>query len=199
MIGKRGFTLFEVMIVIALIGLISIFAIPTVSSYFRISLNTVARQIATVIKDAYNSTVVSGNVNRLVYDLEGHKYWVEQGPPTTMLDTAETKEKEERRKRFGGEEAEKRPSGFGLNKIVTRKKISLPTGVMFEDVVTQQSKDPLINGTAYTHFFPHGIVERTIIHLKDSADHHFSLVISPITGRTELYENYIDAKKAFAQ
>jgi type II secretory pathway pseudopilin PulG len=187
------------MIVIALIGLISIFAIPTVSSYFRISLNTVARQIATVIKDAYNSTVVSGNVNRLVYDLEGHKYWVEQGPPTTMLDTAETKEKEERRKRFGGEEAEKRPSGFGLNKIVTRKKISLPTGVMFEDVVTQQSKDPLINGTAYTHFFPHGIVERTIIHLKDSADHHFSLVISPITGRTELYENYIDAKKAFAQ
>jgi hypothetical protein len=188
------------MIVIALIGLISIFAIPTVSSYFRISLNTVAREIATVIKDAYNSTVVSGNINRLVYDLENQKYWVEMGPPTTLLDTAETKEKEERRKRFSrDEDAAKKPSGFGLNKIVTRKKVGLPAGVSFEDVLTQQSKEPISKGTAYTHFFPHGIVEKTIIHLKDSSDHHFSLVISPITGRTELYESYIDAKKAFAQ
>ncbi len=196
---KAGFTLFEVMIVIALIGLISIFAIPTVTSYFRISLNTVTREIATVIKDAYNSTVVSGKVNRLVYDLEGQKYWVESGPATALLDTNETREKEQRQKRFGSPDAEKKAPSFGLNKIVTRKKIGLPAGVAFEDITNQQSQEPITVGTAYTHFFPHGIVEKTIIHIKDSADHHFSLVIAPITGRTELYERYVSAKEAFAQ
>ena len=43
-------------------------------------------------------------------------------------------------------------SPFQMDKSVTRKKLSLPTGVTFEDIKTQQSEEPITEGKAYTHF-----------------------------------------------
>jgi hypothetical protein len=121
---------------------------------------------------------------------------VESGPTTLLLDTAESRELEERRRRFSKDEAPP-PSPFALDKTVTRSKITLPRGVEFEDVITQQTEEPIIEGTAYTHFFPHGFTEQTIVHLKDKENHHYSLVISPLVGRTDLYQHYVTAKEIF--
>jgi len=194
---QSGFTLIELIVVVALIALLSAFALPTISSYFQISIHTTARELASTIKEAYNGTVVTGNVYRLVYDLKEGTYWVESGPPTVLLETKETREKEERRKRFAKLSDTPPPSEFKLATSVTRKKRSLPRGVSFEDVVTQQSTDPIKEGTAYTHFFPHGFTEQTVIHLQDTSSHHITLAISSLVGRTDLYEKYLDAKDIF--
>lgn len=194
-----GFTLIELLIVIALIGLITLFALPSVTNYFKLSLNSASRELASIAKEAYNSAVMTGQVQRLVYDLKENQYWVEAGPPTILLDTAESKLKEERRKKFAKPTEKPPETGFKLNKAVSRKKISLPRGVIFQDVFTEQSPEPIQEGLAFTHFFPHGVTEQAIIHLKDTSNHEITLVISPLIGRTKLIERYVKGEEAYAQ
>lgn len=194
---RSGFSLIEMLVVVALIALISVFALPTVSSYFQISVSVASREIASVVKETYNSSVITGKIHRLVYDFKSQQYWVESGPPTLLLDTPESREKEERRRKAGLFKDEAPASPFQLEKSVTRKKMNLPRGVRFEDVSTQQSPEPLTEGTAYTHFFPHGFTEQTMIHLTDESKHRVTLVISALVGRTDLYERYVTAKEIF--
>ncbi len=195
--NHSGFTLIEILVVMALMVLISFFAMPRVSSYFQLSLNSATRDLAMTIKEAYNSSVVTGHVHRIVYDLKHDSYWVEMGPTTVLLDTEESRKKEEERKRFASPDKKPPPSQFAMDTSVTRKKVSLPRGVRFEDLVTEQSKDPITAGMAYTHFFPHGVTEQTIIHLTDQSKHFATLVITPLLGLTDLYNRHMDAKEIF--
>jgi prepilin-type N-terminal cleavage/methylation domain-containing protein len=196
----QGFSLIEMLVVISIIALITSIAMPTVSSYFQVSINSATRDLATIVKEAYNAAVVTGRVHRVVYDLKKNEYWVEAGPPDALLDTKETKEKAERRKRFSrasAEDKEKEGSPFALETTITRKKMSLPRGVTYEDVLTQQATDPINDGTAYTHFFSHGLTEQTIIHLQDQSKHHASLVVTPMIGNSEVYDRYVNGAEIF--
>jgi prepilin-type N-terminal cleavage/methylation domain-containing protein len=196
--GQTGFTLVELLVVIAIVGLIGLFALPSVNNVFKLSLNSTTREMAAIVKEAYNATVMTGRVHRVVYDFKAQAFWVEAGPKTVLLDTLETKEREERRKRFSKDE-EPPPSEFALAKSITRKAIPLPRGVEFEDIVTEQSTEPVITGTAYTHFFPHGIAEQTIIHLKDDQKHQITLVITPLIGRTRLIDRYARGDEIYGE
>ena len=197
--SSSGFTLIEMLVVVAIIVLITMVAMPTVSSYFQVSLTTATRDMATIINEAYNSALASGQVHRLVYDLKENTYWVESGPADYLIDTKESKEKADRRKRFQSPNDKPPPPAFRMETTVTRKKIKLPTGVVFEDVVTQQSPDPITEGNAYTHFFPQGLTEQTIVHLTDSSQHHVSLVPTPLIGKTNLYDKYVKREEVFAK
>jgi len=194
-----GFTLIEMMVVMAIMALMAAMALPSISNFFNVSLSSTGRQFAGTIKEAYNATVITGQVHRLVYDLKEGTYWVEAGPPSVLLDTKDSLKREERRRRMAIDSDKNKDDtgGFMMDKSVTRKKVSLPMGVSFEDVKTQQTDEPITEGKAYTHFFPHGMIEQTIVHLQDSSKHHISLVISPIVGRTDMYDHYINEKEAF--
>jgi prepilin-type N-terminal cleavage/methylation domain-containing protein len=195
-----GFTLLELLIVVAIIALVSVFALPNITSYFRVSLNSATREMASTIKEAYNSTVITGKIHRMVYDLDNAQYWVEVGPANVVLETKESREKAERRNKFRKkEDIEAQTPKFAPDKSVTRSKMSLPDGVKFEDVITEQSTEPLTKGVTYTHFFPQGFTEQTLIHLQDESNHHITLAISPLVGRTDLFERYVDRKEAFPQ
>lgn len=195
--NRDGFTLVEMLVVVGIIALISAMAMPSISGYFQVSLNSATRDLASTIKETYNSAVVTGKVHRLAYDLKTNTYWVESGPANFLVHTKETKEKEERRKKFSHASDEVAQSAFNLETTVTRKKVSLPRGVTFEDLITQQMTDPIVDGMAYTHFFPHGLTEQTIIHLQDTSKHHASLATTPLTGMTDLYDRYVTSKEIF--
>ncbi|NDD91144.1 prepilin-type N-terminal cleavage/methylation domain-containing protein [bacterium] len=192
-----GFTLIELLVVIALIGLIVLVALPTVSSMFQVSLGSASRELATTIKEAYNSAMITGKVHRVAYDLKENQYWAESGPSSALLETEASREKQEQRKKFKffEEEKEKDSSPFSLDKAITRNKKSLPRGVEFEDVMTEKSNEPLRQGIAYTHIFPSGITEKTLIHLKDTQKHQITLVIETITGKTRMLNGYLSEKE----
>ncbi len=195
---QRGFTLIEMLVVVLLIALISAFAVPSVSSYFQISLNSASRDLGSVVKEAYNSTVLTGRVYRLAYDLKNNQFWVEAGPTNVLLDTEDSKKKEEYDKLHNTKEAVEE-SSFAIDKTITRRKTDLPRGVTYDDIMTMQSKEPIKTGMAYTHFFPHGMTEQTIIHLIDGSGHKSSLIISPLIGRTDVYDRYISLEEAFGK
>lgn len=194
---SAGFTLIELLVVVGLIALISVIALPSIGSFTRASMDSAARDIASVMKESYNSTVVTGRVYRIVYDIKAGQFWAEGGPPSLVLETKESKEKEAKRKRAASKD-EKPPSNpFTMDRTITRNKLSLPRGVEFEDVITQESNDPIVEGEAATHLFPHGLIEQTIIHLQDSSNHHYSLVIQPVLGKTDVYQRYVTRKEIF--
>ena len=195
---QAGFTMIELLIVVALIGLMGAMALPSLTGYFKASLNSSTRQMASVVKEAFNSTVMTGRVHRLVFDFEAEQFWAEVGPQTLLMDTAESKEREERRKKFSHDET-KSDATFQFARGVTRNKISLPRGVEFEDIITEQSPEPITKGLAYSHFFPHGLTEQTIMHLKDGQGHHITLIVSPLLGRTRMIERYLPKEEAYAQ
>lgn len=196
--GKpHGFSLLEMLVVLGLMALMAAFVVPSVSSYFSLSLNSATRDLASVIKETFNSAVVSGRVHRVVYDLNSGQYWAEVGPKDVLLDTKESTEISDRRRRFGIQAKADRTSSFQQETTISRKKKSLPTGVKFVDLQTQQHPDPIVDSLAYTHFFPSGLAEQTVIHLKDTSEHQITLDISAMLGTTNLSEGYVHASEIF--
>lgn len=184
---------------LALMGLLTLFAVPSISSYFKLSMGTTAREMASIIKEAYNAAVMTGKVHRLAYDLKTNEYWVESGPTSLLLDTSETREQEERRKRFSRHTEAQKPPSFNLEKTVTKSKRSLPRGVEFDNILTEQSKEPFSKeGKAYTHIFPHGFTERTLIRLKDSSDHKSTLILFNLSGKSRFVERTLSEEEAYA-
>ncbi len=196
-LDSLGFSLIELLVVLGIIILISSLVIPSVSNYFQVSINSATRDLASTIKEAYNSTVITGKVHRVVYNFKERSFWVESSSTDTLLDTKVSKEKRETRMKFSRRSDAPPKSDFSIEKTVTRKKIILPLGVEFEDIITQQSQNPITEGLAYTHLFPSGMSEQTIIHLKDSSKHHVSLVITSLLGMTDLYDRYVNATEAY--
>ncbi len=195
--NSKGFTLIEIMVVLFIIALIVAMTAPSISNYFQVSISSAGREMSSIIKETYNSTMVTGRVHRIAYDFKEGKYWAESGPSDVLLDTKESRDRSERKKRFTKDTGSKSGPSFQLEKSITRKKMGLPIGVGFEDILTQLGTEAITEGVAYTHFFPHGMIEQTIIHLKDTSKHQFSLVILPVSGKTDLYERYVGAKEAF--
>jgi prepilin-type N-terminal cleavage/methylation domain-containing protein len=194
-----GFTLVELLVVVALIGLLGVFALPSVGNFFKVTLSSANRELASTIKETYNATAMVKRVHRLVFDLKENTYWVESGPEDLQVATEASREVDERKKRFRREENGNAPPPFVLETNITRSKISLPQGVEFDGIFTEYTSEEITEGTAYTHFFPHGVTEQTVIHLKDSSNHFATLVVQPLTGRVRLFERKVPSKEALLE
>lgn len=198
--NESGFSLIELLIVVGILGLVGLIAIPSISNTFRFSVQSSAREIATLIKDASNSAQITGRVHRIAYDLKNEQYWVESSTENTLLKSDESKEKEKEQHTIfssNSEEEKKKNGGFRQENTLTKKKRSLPIGVKFKDIYTEQGDGAITEGMAYTHIFPQGMSESTLVHLEDTAKNEVSLVVENILGRCQVEGREIDAKEIF--
>jgi hypothetical protein len=178
---------------------------PKMTDLFKANLETASRELASLVKETYNATVLTKKVHRIVYDFKNNQYWVETGPAEMLMDTEESLKIKERKKSIfdsasdsedeGSGKGPKKPS-FSMDTQTTRRKKTLPRGITFTEVMTEQTPKPIQEGLAYTHFFPHGITERTVIHLADNSKREQTLVIQSLTGRSELFLRNVPSLEA---
>lgn len=190
---ERGFTIIEILVVVALMALVFAAALPGITGTMRVSIESSSRDLATTIRATFDEASLKGRVYRVVFDIDKGQYWVEQGPVQFSLTSEELKREEaEHEARLTKEERDARPHAvFGLATAVTRDKKSLPLGIKFTDVIGSQTHDPIKGGTAYAHVFPHGFIEKTTIHLKDGGGHETTLFVDSVSGKSRIINSYV--------
>ena len=193
--SHRGFTLIEIAIVLMLIGLLFSFVVPRFRARTDADLKRTSLRLAATIEHVFYQSVFRRETYRLHYDLEGGRYWVDRFVDPTAAQPVPVQGEEE------GAPAEEEPEdaaasddpdAFGAAKphyVVDRRVIPepvrFPQGVLITDVTTQYL-DTISEGKAFTHFFPDGYAEPTVIHLADRNKREYTLVVSPLSGKVKV-------------
>ncbi len=189
---KSGFTLIEILVVIALIALVTTVAIPNINQAYKVKITNSTRELASTIRSAYDEAVLKGQVHRMAFDIAKNQYWVEIGERNFQLLTVEQKELVEKKEsKLSKEEKDKKKSPFQLAKNINKHKNSLPSGVHFSEIQTVLYKEPIKVGVVYAHVFPHGFFEKLILHLKDDQDRESTLMVNPVTGKSQIFNHYV--------
>ena len=188
---KNGFTLIEVMIVIAIMaGLIAVGAPRLLKK--NANIKTGARQLSVLVKEVRNRAKLFNSTYRLVIRMDkGHEsYWVEKGNGVQMVDPAQL-EKEHDNK--GKKEDNAPPPLFAIDKSLTKVEKTLPAPLGFVQVETMNMSAPVVEGIAYIHFFPQGMMEASAIQITDKRN-TWTIVFNPLTGQADMLEKPVNLK-----
>ena len=152
--SNKGFSLFELVAVIFVLILLVAVVYPKI----RIGgdLKTVSRQLIGAIQHAYSTAESEKHPYRIHYDLTYGEYWVTEAPAVDDTDASKDAKPDNPRR--------------------------LPKGIRFAKIETLHF-GTVVDGRAFTHFYPIGRVEPTVIHLQDEEYETLSLSINPLTAR----------------
>jgi general secretion pathway protein H len=161
--GPAGFTLVEIVVVVALISLFVVFSVPLFTSIGTSNLGTSARRLGGTIKYLFNESALSGLEYRLIFDLDRGTYRAQ------VLES-------------DGELVDAPDQG---------REAALKGAVRFKDLQVP-GRGKFSAGQVTTRLHPSGWAEETIIHLDDGAGAMLTLRVMPLTGTTEVFDGYRD-------
>ncbi len=188
---SAGFSLIEILIVIALVALITAVGIPSINNAFRTSKESFARKMAITLREARDRAMLTDKLVRLRIDLDNQEYWLEEAPSNYMLPTQPERGLSERER----EEKKKKEEGtFRLLKEITSAKVKLPTGLSLVEVISPRAKMPMKEGIADVYFYNNGSTDGVAIHLEDEDKVKQSLKLHPVTGHSKLELGYEEGK-----
>lgn len=122
--SKRGFTLFELIVAIAIVALIMGLVIGGMDRYLETDMKTASNKLGSTIRYLYNKSVTEGLYMRLVFDITERTYWVEATRDPFLLTTQEAdkdkkeeKKKEEEKQKKAEEEAKAAEEGAPAEEV----------------------------------------------------------------------------------
>lgn len=206
--GLRAFTLLEVGIAIAMLGLIMAIAIPSINAVTGAELKKTTGLLQGLMRDTYARAALSGRPHRIVFDLEGQAFWVEAteggavmprtklepnregfvilDPVDERIDGLEESTDDEDRTKV---QVYKSPTWQlvpfpGQDRLDEVKPQKLPSDVYFKKVWVDHLAEPATKGAVALHFFPGGYTQEAHITLTDdeSGERTLTLVTQPLTG-----------------
>jgi general secretion pathway protein H len=197
----RGFTLIEILIVVAVIGVVALAAAPAVSSLTGANARSAAGEIAGASRYLFDTAALRHETCRLVVDIDHREWWAECTTPAPGAGTVRsqpvlgkdgsTEDDEAALARGFSDEpsAEKRKllarAGFTEFKDRQVQKRKLRGGAAFDRVWTPRQRDPQTKGKAYVYFFPQGQVDAAHIPVADGGN-AYTVVTQPLTGRARV-------------
>lgn len=190
-IYNKGFTLIEILIVLALVAGLVMYAVPKLSSGDQV--RAAVRRLTVITKQAQTNARLSGQVHRLVISMpqdenEDHSYWVERATKKD-LSLAFSNDGDDDKK----DDEATSETGFEMDEKTTRKKETLPSNFYFEDIEFSE-KDKVTEGKAYVYFFPQGLVTRAAIHLTNRKAIKWTIILNPLTGVGTVLTEYKSLK-----
>jgi type II secretion system protein H len=165
---SSGFTLLELSLVLFIIGLLVTVLVPRLGGLNRARLDTSAQRLAALVRYLNGEAAFSGHVYRIRYDLDQHGYAVQVLTPSTETKT------------------------FVADESPLSRPVQLPTSITFADIRVP-SVGRVNSGQVFTHFYPQGYTDPTVIHLRDQQSRMMTVIVPPITGEATVYEGYVDA------
>lgn len=161
--AAAGFTLVELGLVILILAVAATIVVPRLGDRARADLVSHARRLALTFRHLRHEAILTGQVHRLVYDLERHRYFVLSSDGRTFRRVGD---------RLG-------------------RGIRLPDPVAFADVYLPATAGKVYDGLAATDFYPTGEVDPTVVHLSNGTE-AYTVQVEPLTGRVAVYAGYFD-------
>jgi prepilin-type N-terminal cleavage/methylation domain-containing protein len=163
----KGFTLLELTVVLFIIGLLAAVLVPRLGDLGGARLDAHARRLAALVRYLHGEAAFRSQLYRLNYDLDQRTYWVTVLTPTR--DSAE----------------------FLADSSPLARPVQLPPSITFADVRVP-SVGLVSTGRVYTHFYPQGYTDPTIIHLRDQHFRFVTITIPPLPAEISVQEGYVD-------
>ena len=208
---ERGLTLIEILVAIMLAVVLIAVSIPAFNAATDSDLKAVASKIAAASRACYAEAAVKNVTLRIAYDIDKQAYWIEAFPGTYRVmgserDLDEVREEEEelaeaekRRReledRYGSDEdheAAPLAPKFVPVEVAFVEPQRMPRRIRIKGVRTPQFRQVVEDGKAYTHFFPNGWAERTLVYIEDSGGSVITLEMQPLTGRVIVHDGELD-------
>lgn len=189
-----GFTLVEVLVVLVLITLVISVGAPKLTKSFGSPSKKIVRNLVVLTKQIHNSAKLKNRTYRIVFqfaDLEKKtlpRFYVESAAAGYLVEH----QSDQKYKKSIIEKDEESP--FSPDPSIMKKAIDLPKELNFSAIETENMDQPVTEGKAYIHFFPQGLIERSVIRMIDSNKKEISLIINPLTGRTDVIEGAVQLK-----
>jgi len=181
--------MFVMAIIAAVVGL----ALPRIGGQ-KNQMRSAMRKLSTLSRELQSTAKLKGATYRLVIDLKqgarstDQTYWVESSN-RTVLSPSELEAVKE-----GDKSEETPPSQFTVDNKIIRSPVDLPGDLVIEDVEVARMETPIANGLAYIHFFPQGLAEEALIHLRAGEKNRWTLAIHPLTGKTDVIAEHVRLK-----
>lgn len=187
-VRNKGFTLLEIMIVIALIALVTALMAPGFTGVFRTSNESFTRQVSLLLRDARDRALLNDKLIRLRLDFDKQEFWLEEAPSSYLVPKSEERAKD----RFAKEDSDKKDeSAFRMLSELTKEKRSLPKGLKLVELISPRHKDPIKEGTSDVFFFPNGNADGAVLHFETEDKTQQSLIIHPITGQSKVKPGFV--------
>jgi len=194
----RGFTLIEVLIVVAVIGVMAFAAAPAVNSFTGANARSAAGQIAGASRYLFDTAVLRHQTCRLVVDIDHQEWWAEctvaapggkRSQPVVGKDGLAEDDEQLSRGYSDEPDAEKRRilarARFTEYKDRQVQKRKLSGSTVFEKVWTPRQREPQVRGKAYVYFYPQGQADPAQIPVVDGSS-VYTVVTQPLSGRARV-------------
>lgn len=185
---NEGFTLLEIMIVIALIALVTAIMAPGFTGIFRTSNESFVKQTAMLLKDARDRALLTDKLVRLRLDLDKQEFWLEEAPSSYLLPKTPDRPLDQRAR----EEADKKEeSAYRMLSELTKEKRSVPKGLKLMEVISPRAKNPIKEGMSDVFFYPNGNADGAVLHFESEEKTQQTLLLHPITGQSKVVPGFI--------
>lgn len=162
--GESAFTLFELIVVCALISVMLVVAVPPLrNNLLTDPLKASSRQVVGFVKGLREKAIREQQAYLIYFDISGNSIWAEKDHEIVLLDSEKANE----------------------------DGVRLPEPVRILDVWTT-GEGKLESGRPVLWVTKQGYMDQTVIHLGTDGGEVMSLLVSPFLGTVRIADSYVD-------